>query len=288
MQNDLRRGALFAILAAAAFSVMGVCVKAASAHAPNEVVVFIRSAAGLLTLLPWVLSQGVSILRTQRLGGHLWRASFGVCAMYAYFYGIAHLHLAAATLLTYSMPLFIPFIAWFWINEKPPLMVFPAALVGLIGIGFIVRPGFSDIDLLASLVGISSGVFAACAMVSIRRISDTEPTPRIVFYFAALATLISSIPLLWAWQTPPLTTFVMLIGAGISATVGQLCLTQAYVCAPAARVGPFTYMAVIFSALLAWLFWDESLDRWFVLGSALVIITCIMVGWQRKEPLMEE
>ena len=288
MQNDLRRGALFAIFAAAAFSVTGICVKAASGHAPNEVVVFIRSAVSLLTLLPWVLRNGISILYTQRLGGHLWRAGFGVCAMYAFFYGIAHLQLAAAMLLTYSTPLFVPFIAWYWIKEKPPLMVFPAVLVGLVGIGFIVKPGFNEINYSASLVGISSGIFAACAMVSIRRISDTEPTPRIVFYFAALATLISSVPLLWAWQPPDSTTLAILVAAGISATAGQLCLTQAYVCAPAARVGPFTYMAVIFSALLAWLLWGESLDRWFVLGSILVIATCVMVGWRRKEPQMEE
>ena len=288
MQNDLRRGALFAICAAAAFSVTGVCIKTASIHAPNEVVVFIRSAVSLLTLLPWVLRRGVSILYTQRLGGHLWRAGFGVCAMYAFFYGIAHLQLAAAMLLTYSTPLFVPFIAWFWIKEKPPMVVFPAVLVGLIGIAFIVKPGAEDLKLFASLVGISSGIFAACAMVSIRRISDTEPTPRIVFYFAALATLISAVPLFWFWKTPDLRTLAALVAAGVSATVGQLCLTQAYVCAPAARVGPFTYMAVIFSALLAWLIWGENPDRWFVLGSILVIATCVMVGWRRKEPQMEE
>lgn len=288
MQNDLRRGALFAICAAAAFSITGLCIKAVSGKVSNEVVVFLRCAVSLLTLLPWVLSNGVSILYTRRLGGHLWRAGFGVCAMYAFFYGIAHLHLAVAMLLTYSTPLFIPFIAWVWINEKPAFVVFPAALVGLLGIGFIVKPGREEINLFASLIGISSGIFAACAMVSIRRISDTEPTPRIVFYFAALATAISAIPMPWAWQTPSALNVALLVGAGISATVGQLCLTHAYVCAPAARVGPFTYLAVIFSALLARLIWDERLDRWFVLGSGLVIATCIMVGWRRKEPRLEE
>lgn len=288
MQNNLRRGALFAIAAAVAFSMTGVCVKIVSAHVPNEVVVFLRSAVSLITLLPWVLRKGISILHTRRLGGHLWRASFGVCAMYAFFYGIAHLHLAVAMLLTYSTPLFIPFIAWFWIKEKPAAIVVPATLVGLVGIGFIVKPGSGDLDPVATLVGISSGIFAACAMVSIRRISDTEPTPRIVFYFALLATLISALPLFWAWQTPSPLNVVLLVGAGVSATVGQLCLTQAYVCAPASRIGPFTYLAVIFSALLAWLIWGESLDRWSMLGIVLVILTCIMVGWQRKEPVLEE
>lgn len=288
MQNDLRRGALFAISAAAVFSVTGACVKAAAAHAPNEVVVFFRSAVSLLALLPWILRKGVSSLHSQRVGGHLWRAAFGVSAMYAFFYAIGHMRLAEAMLLTYSTPLFIPFIAWFWIGEKPPWVVYPAALTGLIGIAFIVKPGSEEINWLAGIVGVCSGILAACAMVSIRRISDTEPAPRIVFYFVAMATLISSVPMLWAWQTPSATTLLQLIGAGLTATVGQLCLTRAYALAPAARVGPFTYSAVIFSALIAWIIWDERMDAWSALGSLLVIATCVMVGWKRPEPHLEE
>lgn len=280
MQNDLRRGALFAVSAAAAFSVTGACVKAASAHAPNEVVVFFRSAISLLALLPWILRQGISGLYSRRVGGHLWRAAFGVSAMYAFFYAIANMPLAEAMLLTYSTPLFIPFIAWLWIGEKPPLVVYPAALIGLLGITLIVKPGTSNINWIAGVIGASSGVLAACAMVSIRRISDTEPAPRIVFYFVAMATLISAVPMLWAWQTPSATTLLQLTGAGLTATIGQLCLTRAYASAPAARVGPFTYAAVIFSALIAWALWDERMDAWSALGSLLVIATCVMVGWK--------
>ena len=282
MQNDLRRGALYAISAAAVFSVTGACVKAAAVHAPNEVVVFFRSAVSLLALLPWILRKGVSSLYSQRVGGHLWRAAFGVSAMYAFFYAIGHMRLAEAMLLTYSTPLFIPFIAWFWIGEKPPAVVYPAALTGLVGIAFIVKPGSEEINWLAGIVGACSGILAACAMVSIRRISDTEPAPRIVFYFVAMATIISAVPMLWAWQTPDATTLLLLIGAGLTATVGQLCLTHAYALAPAARVGPFTYSAVIFSALIAWILWDERMDAWSALGSLLVIATCVMVGWKRS------
>lgn len=288
MSNDLRRGARFALLAAAAFSITGACVKAAAAHAPNEIVVFFRSAISLLALLPWAARQGIASLRSRRVGGHLWRSAFGVAAMYTFFYAIGHLHLAEAMLLTYSTPLFIPFIAWIWIGEKPPFVVFPAALVGLIGIGFIVKPGTAAIDPTAGLIGLCSGMLAACAMVSIRRISDTEPAPRIVLYFAGMATAISAIPLAWAWRTPDPITLLQLLGAGLFATVGQLCLTRAYALAPAARVGPFTYAAVIFSALIAWALWGEAIDRWSVLGTVLVIATCVMVGWRRKEPHLEE
>jgi drug/metabolite transporter (DMT)-like permease len=45
---------------------------------------------------------------------------------------------------------------------------------------------------------------------------------------------------------------------------------------------------VIFSAFLAWLIWGEGLDRWSMLGIAIVVATCVLAGWRRREPLMEE
>jgi drug/metabolite transporter (DMT)-like permease len=284
MNTDLFRSARFAVAAAAAFSLTGACIKIVSATTSNEVIVFCRSLVSFAVLLPWILLRdGGSGIRSARVGGHLLRSAFGVSAMYCFFYAIAKLPLAAAMLLTYSTPLYVPFIAWLWIDERPPWIVFAAAFVGLLGIGFIVRPT-ADFDTWAGAVG----VLAACAMVSIRRISDTEPASRIVFYFAALSTLISAIPMAWAWRLPTATEFVLLVATGLLATCGQLFLTRAYALAPAARVGPFTYTTVIFSGLLAWALWGETLDRWFVLGAALVVTTCVMVGWQRREPQLEE
>lgn len=279
MRDNLRLGALHALAAAAAFSAMGVCIKFAAAATPNAVVVFVRCAVSLAILLPWLLRRGGVGIRTRRLGGHLWRAGFGILAMYAFFYAIARLPLAEAILLTYSSPLWIPFIAWGWIGERPARIVYPAALLGLSGIALIVKPGLRALDPIAGLVGVAAGVLAACAMVSIRRISDTEPPARIVFYFALLGTAISAVPLAWAWLPPSPGALALLIGAGLLATIGQLHLTRAYGHAPAALVGPFTYVAVIFSAGLGWLFWDERIDRWSALGAALVVATCVLPGW---------
>jgi drug/metabolite transporter (DMT)-like permease len=286
-ETHLAKGAAFAVFAAVGFSLTGVCIKSASATVSNEMIVFVRSLVSFLVLAPWMFRDGVNAVRTTRLAGHLWRSAFGVAAMYCFFYAIARLPLAAAMLLTYSTPLYVPFIAWIWIAERPPFVVFPAAIVGLVGIGFIVRPGGS-FDVTAGLVGALAGVLAACAMVSIRRISDTEPASRIVFYFAALSTTIAAIPLLWSWKVPDVRETALLVATGVFATWGQLCLTRAYSLAPAARIGPFTYTSVIFSALLAWALWGESLDRWAALGIALVIVTCVMVGWTRREPQLEE
>ena len=283
MPHDLRRGALHALISAAAFSAMGACIKQATMHTPNEIVVFVRCAVGLAILLPWLTRRGGAGIRTRRLGGHLLRAGFGIASMYAFFYAIAHLPLAEAMLLTYSMPLWIPFIAWFWLKERPAAVVFPAALLGLVGIGLITRPGLHPVDTLAAVIGAASGLLAACAMVSIRRLTDSEPPTRVVFYFALLGTTIASVPLLWAWQAPSPTALALLIAAGALATFGQIHLTHAYGCAPAALVGPFTYVTVLIAAGLGWLIWDERLDHWSLVGAGLVIVTCLLVTFAGRK-----
>ena len=277
--DDLRRGAGFALLAAAAFAVMAACIKAASATVANEVIVFFRSGVGLLVLLPWLLRHGLDAVRTTRLAGHLWRATFGTFSIYAFFYAIAHLHLAEALLFTYSTPLFIPFIAWAWIREPPAPAIFVAVALGLLGIALIARPASATFN-IATIFGVMSGVTAAAAMVTIRNIADTEPAARIVFYFQGLSTLVACVPLTWAWRTPSRGALLLLVGTGVFATLGQLALTRAYSLAPAARIGAFTYVAVVFGGLIGWALWGEKPDATSLTGMALVIACCLLAGWR--------
>jgi len=281
MPDPLRAGAAFAVAAAAAFAVTAACVKAASATVGTEMVVFFRNAVSLAVLLPWLLRRGGPGLRTRRLGGHLWRAALGLCSMYCFFYAIAHLHLAESLLLTYSTPLYIPFIAWLWLREPPPAVIFPALVLGTLGIVLIARPGAAGFAPLASAAGALSGLLAAGAMVTIRRISDTEPATRIVFYFSALATTISAVPLLWAWRSPDARELALLAACGASATVGQLCLTRAYALAPAARIGAITYVSVVFAGALGWWLWSERPDASSLAGMALVLACCLLALWRR-------
>lgn len=281
MPDNLRRAALHATAAAASFACMGALAKAAAQQGASEfVLVFIRNVVGVLALLPWVFRKGSAGLRTQRIGGHILRSLFGLAGMYTLFYAIAHLGLAEALLLNYASPLFIPFIAWSVLGEKPPRIMLPAGLLGLAGVVLVVKPASLSAS-SAAWVGAASGVFAACAMVSLRRISDTEPAQRVVFYFSSIGALISAVPLLWVYEPPSPWLLTLMIAIGLAATNGQLQLTRAYSHAPAARVGAMGYSAVLFAGLLGWLLWNETPDAYSVLGAVLVITTCVLASWQR-------
>jgi drug/metabolite transporter (DMT)-like permease len=258
------------------FAGMGLTVKVASKELPNAVVVFFRSAVGFAALVPLLPRLGRGGLATTHLGEHLIRSLAGLAAMYCFFYAIGHMKLADAVLLNYSLPLFMPVIAWLWLEEPVPGGLWRGLAVGFLGIALILKPGLSLFNPVA-LFGIAAAALAALAQVGVRRLTETEPVTRIVFYFGLISTLVSALPLASAWRTPPVALWGTLLLMGLCATAAQLLLTRAYAHAPAAQVGPFIYAAVPFAALLdgvAFGVWPDPLS---IAGGALVCAAGILI-----------
>ena len=69
----------------------------------------------------------------------------------------------------------------------------------------------------------------------------------------------------------------MLMGIGLTTTIGQLLLTRGYQSAPASSVGIFTYTSVPFGTFLGWLFWNELLDKNSYLGAVLIFLASSIV-----------
>ena len=266
---------------------MSALVKTVGADLPNSVVVFFRNSFALLVLLPWIaLTPGRrASFTTRRPAMHLLRASTGLAAMYCFFYALSQMQLASAVLLNYSQPLFLPFIAWLWLGERPAARIFPAVIIGFIGVLLILKPGLGWQDQAgwAGLAGLAAGILAATSMAAIRRMSDTEPTVRIVMYFSVLGTLVSAFPAIAVWQTPTPAQWWALFGAGSIATAGQLLLTRAYSLAPAAHIGALIYTTVLFAALIGWIVWQETPDLLSAIGAAAVICAALIVVVTRRQ-----
>ncbi len=275
------QGALLLALSALLFSLMGVLIREVSSAAGNEAVVFFRNLIGVLAFLPLVLLKGVAPLHTRRFKSHLWRSGFGLLAMYCFFYAIAHLPLADAMVFTYSAPVFTPLIAWWWLKEPLTRRMQLTSLVGFTGVLLVAKPSGALFDSL-SLVGLAASILAAFAFVSIREMSDTEPAFRMVFYFALFSTLGSTVPFVLTWQPLSDSTLLLLVAVGVMATISQLAMSKAYTLAPPGLIGPFAYLAIVFSGLLAWLRWGETPDLWSVLGTLLIFGASLSAVIRRK------
>ena len=269
--DNLARGATLMITAALLFAATGAIIKHVSAQLPNEMVVFFRSFFGLVALMPFFLRHGPRYYATHRLGAHMVRALAGVTAMYCYFFAIAHLPLAEAVLLNYTAPLFIPLAAFLWVGESFSRKLWWPIGIGFIGIVFILKPGMSLLAPIA-LIGLAAGLFSALAMAGIRKLTNTEPATRVVFYFSLTSTLVAALPLAWRWQTPAVDLWFPLFLIGVLSTVAQILMTRGYAQAPAAQVGPFLYAIVVFAGLFGWALWEEIPDALSLAGTLLVIL----------------
>lgn len=254
---------------------MGAVIRDVSATVGNDQVVFFRNLIGMLFFVPWLFRNGLRVVHTRVLHLHLLRALSGLTAMYCFFYLIANIRLADAMLFNYSAPVFIPVIAWLWLKEPITRRRYASVVVGLVGVLLVLKPGTSVFD-VTGLLGLAAATFAAIAFVSVQRLSRSESSFVIVFYFSSISTVISAVPLLWGFQPLGGVALTKLIAVGALATISQLCMTKAYGLAPAAQIGPVAYASIVFAGVFGWLLWGEVPDVWSFAGAALIFSAALM------------
>ena len=281
LNKQLLAGSLFVVLGEVFFVSMGMLVKILGPDMPSHQIVFYRNILAAIIIFPMLMrGSGWREFKTTRINMHLLRSTSGVLAMFCFFYALANIELADAMLLKLTGPLFIPIIAIFWIKEHVSVQTVGAILVGFAGVVVFLNPT-GEIQ-LAALVGLIGGALAAFAKVTIRKMSDTESTTRIIFYFALFGALISAIPALATeLHIPTGQQWAYLILLGAVGTCGQFCLTQAYRLAPASQVGPFTYSSLLWASLAGWLVWREVPSQQTLLGGALIIIAGLILIYSR-------
>lgn len=274
-QAQLWKGALLLTLSCLLFAVMGVLIRKISTDVNTQTIVFARNFIGLILLLPFILKKGKQAINTEYYHLHLVRAGVGVAAMYCFFYAIATLPLADAMLFTYAAPVFTPLIAYFWLQESISARTYLAVAVGFTGVCLVLKPS-SGIAGQHAIIGLFASVLAAMAFVSVRRLTRSESTQNIVFFYCLNASILSVFPLLWEWQALGLIQLGYLTAIATLATTSQVLLSRAYALAPPGQIGPITYSAILYAGFFGWLLWGEIPDIYSLLGIALVIFSGLM------------
>ncbi|ATU46816.1 EamA family transporter [Acinetobacter junii] len=257
------------------FSIMGICIRYASQTVDNYTIVFFRNFVGLMLFLPFIMKQGASFVKTEKLWMHTWRSLVGLAAMYGFFYAIAHLKLSNAMVFTYSSPIFIPLIAWLFLKERITKAMLMAAALGFLGVFCVAKPD-QGLWNWVSAIGIASSLLASMAFVTVRALTKTEPPERIVFYFCLIGSLLSAIPMFWVWRPYALKELFFLIAAGILANVSQIFMSHAYRLAPAGQIAPVNYMAIIFAGVWGFFLWQETPDFYSLFGFGLILLAIIL------------
>ncbi|HEY0563357.1 MAG TPA: DMT family transporter [Methylophilus sp.] len=270
-------GSVWMLVAAIGFAIMGALVKVGSAKFNSGELVFYRSIFGLLVIYAYIAQQKLP-LTTPVLGKQVSRAVVGLASLALFFYAIAYLPLATAITLNYTSALFLAILMPLMLHEKPKRILYGTVLMGFVGVALLLQPSFASKNAVAGAMGLLSGFGAALAYAHVKQLGNlSEPDWRTVFYFTLISSVTSGVWMLaqhftaLAWQDLP-----VLLGLGLSATLGQLAMTRAYRTGNTLTVASLAYTTVIFATILGVVFWQESLQLSEFGAIGLIILSGII------------
>ena len=212
------------------------------------------------------------------------RSALGLTGVLFNIYAIDHMILSDADTLMKLNPFWTILLSLLFLREKIFKYQIIAMIVAIAGMLFVVKPEFSS-AMIPSLIGLMSGIFAASAYTCVRALSTREAPYTIVFYFSFFSIIVLIPFTIFTYEPMSWLQMLYLLGAGLSAAVGQIGITLAYSFAPAKDISIFTYASIIFTALFGFVLFGESPDFYAMLGYVIIIgASYYMFEKARRQP----
>ncbi len=194
---------------------------------------------------------------------------------------MTHYPVSEVLTLTNMFPLWVAVLSLPLLGQWPSLDVWPAVLLGIAGVVLIQQPfaphvagtviGSGQIAVAAAIV---SSFTSAVALIGLHHVREIDPRA-VVVHFSGVA-LACCVAALFVFPTSHVftldaRTIALLLGVGVSATVGQLFLTIAFAIGPPARVSVVGLSQVGFTMVLEMIINQRSFNTITLLGIGLVL-----------------
>jgi drug/metabolite transporter (DMT)-like permease len=282
---------LFSVLL---FAVMSTLVRFVGESVPLGQVVFFRSVFAIVPVVliySWRGEIG-SAVRTGRPLGHLTRGLISVASMFLNFAALARLPLVDATAISFAAPFITVALAAVFLHEQVRAYRWSAVVAGFVGVVVMLWP-YLDVAALIGAGSTATTVGAACAVtaaftnsgavIQTRRLTDSETTASIVFYFSLICTLAGLCTLPFAWATPSATELTALVAIGVIGGLSHIFLTESYRYAPASVVAPFDYVALLWAFLFGYVVFGEIPTLYVYVGATIVAASGLFVIWRERQ-----
>jgi drug/metabolite transporter (DMT)-like permease len=260
------------------FSILSAIIRHLTSELHPLEIAFFRNLFGLVFMLPWLAKAGFGSLRTGRFGLYLWRTTVGLLSMFAWFWALALLPFAQAVALSFTTPLFATMGAALILKERVRLRRWTATLAGFVGVLVILRPGAAEALNIGAILVIVSCALSGATTLMVKDLLRTESSSAVVTYMVLLMTPISLVPAVFVWTWPHPATWAILLGMGLMATAGHLCITRSYKLADASAVLPYDYTRMIFAAAIGYLWFAEVPDLWTWIGAGIIAASAIYIA----------
>lgn len=281
--NKPLSGILYMIAGLGLLACMDAAMKWLTADYNVLQIVFARGFFGFIPVLTfaWFTQGGVrQLIRWKHPKQLTVRAIISFFAFTSMVYAFSLMPLAEAVSISFSIPLFIILLSYFFLKENMTFYRWLALIGGFIGMMIIVRPGVGVFQ-MGAIYAVIGSVFFATFRVVTRAMGDKENTLVMSFTAALAWCALGSIFLFGSYAIPTQFDFVIFMMVGILGGLAEILITHGSRIAPASLLAPFHYTLLVWAIFFGYLIWGDLPTGYTLFGASIVIISSIFLA--RKE-----
>ncbi|PRA52165.1 DMT family transporter [Brucella pituitosa] len=267
----------------ACFALQDAIVKWLVADYAVPQILFMRSLVIVIITgsLAWRLGHP-SVFKSKYRNTLVLRAGLMLLAWLLFYNAARHLGLAELTTLYFSAPIMVMFLSIFILKEKIGAGRWVACFGGFVGVLIAANPTHSP-NLIPAIMCVIAGFCWALSTILIRLVSRTETTLTQMWATSLLFGIACAVSFPWVWKTPDVSAWILMIGLGLVATVGQYLLYEGFRYAPASALAPTEFTGLIWAFLYGYAIWAEVPASNVAFGAVLIVCSSlVLVAWEKR------
>ena len=267
------RGALWMSGTVLSFCAMAIAARELLRHLGTFEILFFRTGVSLLIVLAATLPAGTRgwiVLKTKRIGLHLWRNGVHLGGQASWVYAIGALPLAMVFAIEFTAPIWTAVLAVLVLGEHLNRGRVVMLALGLAGVLVILRPGFGDFQ-PAALIMLFGALCFAVQFIGTKQLSSTESPMAVLFWMSAIQTPVCLVAALPGWVAPGMEDLPWILGIGVGSFTAHYCMTRAMKLADAMVVVPVDFFRLPLIAVVGAVFYAEPFDPAVIAGAAMII-----------------
>ena len=259
---------------------LDVAAKLASASVPVGQITAARFIVQCVLMAPFLWAMGVSMrVPHNQFMALVARAMSLLFATFCFITAIRVMPLADALAIVFVAPFIVLLVGKFYLGEDVGPRRVGAALVGFVGVLFVIQPSFAAFGVVA-LFPLGTAIAFAFYILVTRGLSRRLHPVALQFHTGLIASLCCIPALLLAQGSgsdlfdpvwPSDIAWLWLFGAGFFATVSHMMMTYALSLAPSATLAPLQYFELPVATFFGYLVFNDFPNKLSLLGIAIII-----------------
>lgn len=259
---------------------LDVAAKLASESIPVGQITTARFLVQCILMAPFLLVMKLSLrVPTELWVALLFRAMFLLVATFCFIAAIRVMPLADALAIVFVAPFIVLLVGKFYLGEEVGPRRVAAAIVGFIGVLFVIQPSFAAFGAVA-LFPLGTAVAFASYILVTRGLSRQVHPVTLQFYTGLIASLLCTPVIVFAQGSgselldpvwPMGIMWVWLFGVGFFATISHMMMTYALSLAPSATLAPLQYLELPVATVFGYLVFSDFPNSLSLIGIAIII-----------------